>query len=237
MNIKRLIKKLVNMFGLDICRLNQSARYTMAGLRSRNITTVIDVGANEGQFARSISQIFPKCELYCFEPLENPFKKLLEWAKTQNERVHCFKLAIGDREGEVEMHCHDQHTPSSSLLPSTAHGHQVYPQTRSEIITKVLLTTLDLALEKNLNQMSRGILLKLDVQGFEDRVLRGAEKVLAKCEACILEACIDPLYEGQADFNELTRLLTQAGYKYAGNLDQVHGKDGRVIFLDAVFLK
>lgn len=134
------------------------------------------------------------------------------------------------------MHHHHGHTPSSSLL-STAHCHQLYPQTSSESISKVRLTTLDKALQSYLPNMLSNILLKLDVQGFEDRVLRGSKNVLDVCSACVLEVSIDPLYEGQADFFELARSIKESGFRYGGNLDQVYGEDGRVIYLDAVFLR
>lgn len=237
MSVKKTIRRLANVFGLDILRLHQSPQRTMLGLRAKNIRTIIDCGANEGQFARAISGIFPSAQLYCFEPLEIPFNKLVRWAQTQHGRVHCYNLALGDEEGEVEMHHHDEHTPSSSLLSTTAHCRQLYPQTNAASITKVRLTTLDQALEGSLVHMMPDILLKLDVQGFEDRVLRGADRVLANCSACVLEVGLDSLYEGQADFFELARLLKEAGYRYAGNLDQVYAKDGRVVYLDAVFLR
>jgi hypothetical protein len=52
-----------------------------------------------------------------------------------------------------------------------------------------------------------------------------------------LEVCLDPLYEEQAKFLEIAQLLQEAKFRYAGNLDQVYGEDGRVVFLDAVFLR
>lgn len=237
MSIKKSIRRLANLFGIDIVRLQQSPRHTMLGLRSMAIASVIDCGANEGQFGRAISTVFPDAQLYCFEPLEEPYGRLCVWAKTQNGRVQCFNFALGDKQGEVQMHRHDGHTPSSSLLASTSHGHLVYPQTRIESLSKVQLTTLDQALHERLENMPRGILLKLDVQGFEDRVLRGATRVLSACTACVLEVCLDPLYENQAEFLELARLLKDADYHYAGNLDQEYADDGRVVYFDAVFRK
>ena len=135
------------------------------------------------------------------------------------------------------MHRHEGHSASSSLLTSTAPCHQLYPQTSTESLTTVRLTKLDHALARHMQNMPHDILLKLDVQGFEDRVLRGAKEVLAVCTACVLEVSLDPLYEGQADFFELARLMRDSDFKYAGNLEQVYGGDGRVVYLDAVFLR
>lgn len=200
------------------------------------IASVFDCGANEGQFGRVISAVFPDAKLYCFAPLEEPYGRLSAWAKTQNGRVQCFKFALGDEQGEAGMHRHDGHTPSS-LLISTKHCCQFHPRTLDESLTKVRLTTLDQALEGHLEHMPRGILLKRDVQGFEDRGVRGAAGVSAECLACMLEVSLDPLYEGQPDLSELARLLIEAGFRYAGNLDQVYAEDGRVVYLDAAFLR
>lgn len=223
--------------GFDVVRLHRSPKRTLLGLAGLDFGTVIDVGANQGQFARLISGFFPSAQLCCFEPLEEPFGKLAAWAKTQKGRVHCFQLALGDREGEAEMHLHEQHTPSSSLLAATGDCHQLYPQTRMERMARIRLSTLDHTLDDILDKLPREILLKLDVQGFEDRVLRGAERVLAQCKAVILEVCLDPLYEGQADFFGLVQLLHNAGFRYAGNLDQAYGDDGHVVYLDSVFMR
>jgi hypothetical protein len=82
-----------------------------------------------------------------------------------------------------------------------------------------------------------GTLLKLDVQGFEAEALRGAPMTLGRIEALITEVNIDPMYDGQAEFRELSELAHAAGLRYAGNYAQFLAPDGHVIFLDAVFVR
>jgi hypothetical protein len=81
------------------------------------------------------------------------------------------------------------------------------------------------------------ILIKLDVQGYEDRVIRGGMETFRKARACILEINLDQIYEKQADFRDLTDMLYGLGYRYVGNLDQTYGGDGHVIFIDSVFIR
>ena len=237
MCLKYALRSVVNRLGFDVIRLKRSPKRTLLGLSRLNIGVIVDVGANRGQFARMITGFFPQAELYCFEPLDEPFQELSAWAETQGGKVHCLQSALGEQEGEMEMHLHEQHTPSSSLLAATDTCHRLYPQTAAEHLTPIRVTTLDRVLDDVLQSLSGDILLKLDVQGFEDRVLRGGARVLPRCRAVLLEVCLDPLYDGQADFQELSQLLYHAGFHYAGNFDQVYGDDGRVVFLDAVFVK
>ena len=232
---KRLIKAGFNQAGFDLVRRKNSPAQTLLGLETRPIRTVIDVGANTGQFARLISGFFPNAKLYCFEPLPEPFQALSAWAKLQKGRVATFNLAIGDKHGEAEIFLHEDHTPSSSLLATTKLNEQYYPFMKGQKRICVRQSTLDAALGEAQAALSSEILIKLDVQGYEDRVVAGGRGTFANATACILEVGLDSLYEGQAGFLQLLTMLDALGYRYAGNLDQVYGEDGHCIFLDAVF--
>ena len=235
--LKRLVKSVFNQAGFDVVRRESSPSLTLLGLRSRPIQTVIDVGANTGQFAKNISGFFPNAKLYCFEPLPRPFDALSAWAKTQDGRVVPSKVAIGDNEGEAEMFLHEDHTPSSSLLATTKLNEQYYPFTTGQQRILVRQTTLDAALDELQAELSSEILIKLDVQGYEDRVIAGGSETFATATSCILEVCLDSLYEGQAGFLRLLTMLDSLNYRYVGNLDQAYGEDGHCIFLNAVFLR
>lgn len=224
------------MAGIGVTRLKNSPKQTLLGLRTRPIRTVIDVGANSGQFAKYISVFFPKAELYCFEPLPEPFEALQSWAKTQNGRVRPFNFAIGDVEGETGMFLHEKHNFSSSLLATTDVTEQYYPVTKEQKRISIKQVRLDVALYDVNADLTSGILIKLDVQGYENRVIAGGGNVFAKAAACILEVNIDSLYKGQAEFFELLTMLDAIGYRYVGNLEQSYGEDGHCIFLDAVFI-
>lgn len=235
--LRKSARKFVQRMGYDIVRLDYSPREGLAGLRNRSFGTVIDCGANLGQFARFISKYFPHAALHCFEPLDEPFRELAAWSATQQGRVRCYQAALGEQEGEVVMHQHSSHLGSSSLLSTTALSDQMLPETRRQSEVTVRQTTLDNVLGDLLDDMAPQILLKLDVQGYEDRVLRGASKILQRAEACMLEVNVDPLFVGQAEFKDIVALLDQHGLAYAGNFDQSYAKDGRVTWLDALFFR
>jgi hypothetical protein len=85
--------------------------------------------------------------------------------------------------------------------------------------------------------ISGGLLLKIDVQGFEDRVIRGGRKTIAQAEAVIVEVQNAYLYDGQPTFRDIFMELDALGFAFSGVLDQHTGTDGRVLYYDAIFLK
>ncbi|MGB5080127.1 MAG: FkbM family methyltransferase, partial [Burkholderiales bacterium] len=184
---KRLARACLNRAGFDVVGLRNSPnrpRQTLLGLKARPIRTVIDVGANTGQFSREVSALLPGARFYCFEPLPGPFAALSAWAETQKGRVKPFNLALGDREGATEMFLHEDHTPSSSLLATTRLAERHYPFTRGQKRVSVMQTTLDAALAGMQDELSPEMLVKLDVQGFEDRVIAGGMGTFARASSC-----------------------------------------------------
>ncbi len=234
---KRFIKTAFNAIGLDIVRLNKIPLGTLLGLKHLSISTIIDVGANEGQFARKISKVYPNSHMFCFEPLSKPFEKLKKWGDQQNGKVIVINAALGDTEGKVKMMLHLDHTPSSSLLKTTPVCEMLYPFTQNTAFIHVNVTTLDKVMANFSVSLIPDILIKLDVQGFEDRVIKGGTETFRKAKACILEVNLDELYENQATFKDIVLMLYDLGFLYAGNLEQVYSDDGHVICIDVLFIK
>ncbi len=235
--LKQLTKKIFNFAGLDISKTYKSSKYSLLGLKNFSIRTIIDVGANTGQFAKMISDFFPEANIYSFEPLLAPFKELKSWADSQNGRVKVFNIAVGDKEGEIEVFNHLDHSASSSILKTTNICEKLYPFTEKQNTIKVKLTTLDKAIDPLSNELTSDILIKLDVQGYEDRVIRGGVETFDKAKACIVEVSLDQLYENQATFREIVLLLNKLRFRYVGNLSQIYANDGHVISIDAVFVR
>lgn len=236
--IKRVIKKVFNLIGLDIVKSGKNPQYSFLGLKKLPIKTIIDVGANKGQFAGIAENIFPEAHIYSFEPIPEPYRALNEWTKkTKKRKVTPYNLALGDCEGTLEMFSHVEHSSSSSFLKTTRICESFWPFTQKQVSIPVKLTTLDKWIKSLPILPSTEILIKLDVQGYEDRVIKGGLETFNMAKACILEVCLDQLYEGQATFKQISSLLYGLGYHYAGNLEQSYSNDGHVIFIDAVFVK
>jgi hypothetical protein len=80
------------------------------------------------------------------------------------------------------------------------------------------------------------ILLKIDVQGYEDRVLNGAVRTISRCSLVLLEVSFVTLYDGQPLFDNIYTMMKNYGFNYCGNLEQYASSvDGRIMFADAIF--
>ncbi|HEX4707476.1 MAG TPA: FkbM family methyltransferase [Candidatus Udaeobacter sp.] len=198
------------------------------------IKTVLDVGAHMGEFAQRIRTMLPNAELVCFEPLEEPFTKLTERFRGQ-PNFRAVRYALGDKEGQCEIH-HNEYAPSSSLLPMAKLHKQSFTfavKEKTEMIEVRRLS--DVVRELNLRDP---LLLKVDVQGFEDKVIAGGEDVVAGAKIIIIEVSFQPLYEGGPLFDDIYRILKERGFTYHGNFDQLLSpKDGRVLQADAIFCR
>lgn len=234
--LRKYCKHVMNRLGYDISNMRHTSRYTLAGLRSLNVGSVIDVGANVGQFAKMITEIFLNAKLYCFEPLPHAFQQLKDWALTRDGRVQVFNLALGNSKGRVTMFQHDVHSPSSSLLETTTTARHFFPVTQQQSPVVVNLDTLDGVMEA-LPPLSPEVLIKLDVQGYEDRVIKGGMQTFKTARACIIELNVVPLYDKQATLLDVFHLMYELGFRYAGNIDQAATGDGCVLYVDSVFIR
>lgn len=234
----RIVKGAFHRVGLEAQWLANSPGQNALGMRNMGIRTVIDVGANTGQFARYIRTILPDATILCFEPLRDPFAHLRAWAEREGGgRIHAFNLALGEQTGMIEMFEHVEHSPSSSILPSTAVSHTLYPQTRRYESVEIKIESLDEFLTRSNITLDPEVLIKLDVQGYEDRVIRGGLRTLAAARVCISEIDFDRLYDGQCSFRDVWTLLDRSGFQFRGNLDQTYAPDGHVVFADSVFVR
>jgi FkbM family methyltransferase len=232
-----VVRKLVRGLGYDLLKARHSPAANLLGLRNYPIRSILDIGAATGGFARSMRREFPDAHISCFEPLPDSFARLAAWAGSQGGAVTAINLALGAESGSVEMHRHLDFSDSSSILPTTRTPERLRDHTRRQERITVRQATLDEAAAALDPAPAPDLLIKADVQGYEDRVIRGGRATFARARACIVEACMKPLYDGQASFGDLVRSLDDLGLDYAGNLVQYCGADGRAVFVDALFIR
>jgi len=195
--------------------------------------TIIDVGANVGQFAVACAKIFPGVAVHSFEPLPHCLKQLDRNVARLGVRV--YPVALGEHAGEVTIHV-NSHSHSSSILSLGDRHRQAFPGAREIQTIRVPVSTLDRELESV--SLENPVLLKLDVQGYEPQVLNGASETLKRVDYVLLEASFRPLYEGEKTFIEIARMMEDRGFEFlrpVAWLSDPH--NGEVLQMDALFAR
>lgn len=209
-------------------------RLNQPWLRALGLQSALDIGANVGQFALALQTILPEIRLYSFEPLPECFAQL-QRRMAGARRFAAFNLGVGDRAGRLTFE-QNEFTPSSSFLQMAEAHRTAFPFTRATQSVEVEVRRLDdLAAQLELREP---FLVKIDVQGYEDRVLQGGEATLRRAEVILIETSFETLYEGQILFDGLYRRLVGWGFAYRGALEQLtHPADGHCLQADSVFVR
>jgi FkbM family methyltransferase len=137
-------------------------------ISSRIDTNIIfDVGANVGNYAKNVSK-YLHGKIYCFEPAASIFKKLK--ANTIDDNFNCYQLALSDMQGEATFYSRKLNHEIGSLIHTSSDN---YGDTITETVAT---TTLDNFC--SINNISHIDFLKIDVEGNELNVLKGARQML-----------------------------------------------------------
>ena len=108
----------------------------------------------------------------------------------------------------------------------------LFPHTREHSEEEVLIKRLD---DLDLN-LEKEILIKVDVQGFEDKVIAGGENTFKKARVVLMETSFVELYKGQPTFDQIYEKLKSLGFAYKGSLQQKISKTGEIISEDSIFI-
>lgn len=202
----------------------------LAGLM---LDTVVDIGANRGQFALCARRLYPLARIYSFEPLRRP-ASVYRRVFAHDAHAQLFKSAVADSAGEAIMHV-SRWDVSSSLLPFAQAQHDNYPLTEEAARETVRMGRLSDYLDAD---AIRGTaLLKLDVQGFELAALRGCEGLLECFSYVYVEVSFIELYTGQALAGDVTQYLIEKGFGLAGVANLSSGRSRRPIQCDFLFAR
>lgn len=199
-------------------------------LRTLDIATVVDVGANRGQFALVSRHCFPTARIISFEPLAQPARQFEAALRGDaNVTLHC--VAIGPEPGAAMMHVAAE-DDSSSLLPIGAAQHEISGTTEVRTETIQIET---LSSRISVDQLKPPALLKIDVQGYELSTLRGCEPLLDRFSYIYVECSFVELYRGQALAAEVIDYLHQRGFKLCGVYNTAFDRKGIAVQADMLF--
>jgi FkbM family methyltransferase len=238
--IKRLLKRGLRILGWQVSRYGpvSSPEAQLASLlRWKGIDVVLDVGANAGQFARSLRDIGYAGWIVSFEPLSQAHRALRLARGNDRRWIVAPRMALGNRSGQVTLNVARNSVSSSVLemLPAHLKG---APDSGYVGQEEVRLATLDSVWQELMPCESRSVFLKLDVQGYEREVLDGAADSLASIRGLQVELSLLPLYAGQTLYLELIERLGRLGFGLCALANGfVDASTGRTLQIDGVFFR
>lgn len=201
------------------------------GLRRNAV--VVDVGANVGDFAECVLAFQPWARLHLIEPLSETLP-VLRSKFGEYSGVSLGTFALGSEPGEREFFvC--QYDQASSFLETGAAlkaGAYGLDFSRKEVRRVPVRTLVDYLREARVDHVD---LLKLDVQGFELEVLRGAGDALGRIDWIYAEAQFQELYRGGPLFSDVFEYLQTRGFELLRMTSFRVDEGGRLLECDMLF--
>jgi FkbM family methyltransferase len=205
------------------------ARLRSAGLAPR---TVIDIGANRGQFTVAARNLLHPSRIHSFEPLPAAADSL-EKSCAGYPEVVVHRVALGAQQGRAALHV-NKHSQSSSLLELGGRHLQAFPAATAVDHVDVIVRRLDAELDAI--ALERPVLVKVDAQGYESEILAGAGGSVEAMDALIVETSFTPLYEGETPFLELLDQVSEMGFRFERPVGTLTDPTtGEYLQMDALF--
>jgi len=239
MTVLHDIRMGLRRWGIDLNRYRpaQSAEARLLRLmQSVGTDAIVDVGANDGGYVRAIRGAGFGGPVLSFEPLAQAHARLLQAAAGQAHWQVAPRMALGEAAGSATIHVAGNST-SSSLLPMHERHAEAAPQSRYVSGEQVTVGRLD-EVPHPLLERARAMHLKIDTQGYEMPVLRGATGLLPRVATLQIELSLVPLYEGQALYRAVIDWLDERGFELCGVVPGfTDERSGRMLQMDGVFAR
>lgn len=200
-------------------------------LRPLAFATIIDAGANKGQFSLLMRYLNPGAAIVAFEPMADA-AQVFDRLFAADERTRLHRVALGRSGGMATLHV-SRRPDSSSLLPISELQSRFAPGTGPAGLERVAVERLDHVLTDA--DIVAPALLKLDVQGGELAALEGCGDRLAAFDHIYAEVSFVPLYRGQALAHEVVAFLAAHDFALSGVNRPSHGPDGTCVQADLLF--
>ncbi len=198
-------------------------------LEKHGINVVLDVGANEGQFAAKLRRLGFTGRIVSFEPDPRVYSRLVE-RHGHDPAWRSYPLGLGDADTELTFHLASNSVLSSfltSVKPSNMCSEVHVPVRRLDGMLPEILDGIP----------DPHIFLKTDTQGYDLQVLRGASGCLEQLIGIIAEISVIPIYEQSPPFHEAIREYRDAGFDMVDLSLENRTIDGRVLELNGLFVR
>lgn len=234
--IKALIRLAAHRAGFEIIprwRVRQFAldQHMLGLFRRLKIDSVIDVGANAGQFGEMLRRdIRYEGPILSFEPQQDVARAL--HAKARKDRHwDVVEMALGAASGQLQL----------NICASTTYSSFKDPDPKGRSAASQIVTRRDLVEIRRLDSFTdvRGsrIYLKMDTQGFDLEVVKGATALLDRIVAVQTEVAFIPLYKDVPSWHESVETFRRLGFVVSGFFPVSHDDAGRLVTADCLLVR
>lgn len=210
MKVVKSLNKVLNKFGAQL------VRYPSVDLTRRmklfnylQINNVLDVGANVGNYVGELFELGYTGKAISFEPLKNEYDVLLK-KTSKNKNWTCYNYALGELNEKAFINV-AANKDSSSILPMLDVHVESAPNSKYFTRQEIQIKKLDAIYDKLVSNGEK-VYLKIDTQGYEMQVLKGAANSLKFVKCIQLELSVIPLYEGATDYRSMLDYMYSAGF-------------------------
>ena len=234
-----MIKRLARLFGYELINSEKQPAlltHLLRILKQCNVSVVLDVGANHGQFARDLRKAGYRGEIHSFEPVASSFEIIKNISKN-DPGWHVHKLALGATNAMQDIHVFWASELSSFLAANEFGENRLDGMVQTHKESVQISTLDDFLAEKDLNRHGKKIFLKMDTQGFDLSVFKGAQKSLNFIVGMLSELSFQPIYADMPSYSQALSVYEQAGYNTTGLFPVVRNADLTLVEMDGVLIK
>ena len=235
--MKKFLQLLVSLFGYNIIKssnfykINRTLDQAIKSIIKKKNPIIFDVGAHEGESIDRFKNLFQNPIIHSFEPQSKIFEKLMNKKKNDKDLV-LNNFALGSKEGNQEIFV-NSNTAASSYLNidnkdkffkslKTIQKEQTRIDTFDNYFNKIKVNYIDL--------------VKIDVQGLEKEVLKGAHNSLNKVLLIEIEIIFVNLYEKHSSFYQIENILKNYNFElYSLSSISLNKQNDRIRNLDALY--
>jgi FkbM family methyltransferase len=221
--LKRTVEGLAERLGYTVIPTWQLDTYPIARYMRRlfkllDIDLVLDVGANRGQYYEFLrQQVGYLGQVISFEPVPHLAEALRQRA-ANSRHWQVEGRALGSASGSLNFNVMRNTEMSSFLQPDHSRVGDLFSEHSAiEQVVQVEVATVDTILPDVLSRFRcKNVYLKMDTQGFDLEVIKGAGASLTGVAALQTEISMTALYTGMPSFREVIHFLESTGFEVSG---------------------
>ena len=236
MKIVNLINKILNPVGAQLVKYPYNdIKRRMSLINHYKINKILDVGASIGLYGQTLRKLNFEGKILSFEPLSESYSNLIKNSKN-DKNWEVYNYALGDQNSEIFINI-AKNLDSSSILEMLPRHVEGAPNSKYIGKEKIKLLSLDSIFDK-IYKTDDNIYMKIDAQGFEEKVLEGSENSLKYIQGIQIEMSLKPLYKGSILYLDMIEYMKKNNFELISLENGFSDyKTGELLQMDGIFFK